>query len=349
MSHSHDNHEHPGDHDHEHGDDHHDHPHDHGHTHTHGIVDPSILTTEWGIWAVKWSFAILFLTAFIQVVIVSYSGSIALLADTIHNFGDALTAIPLLFAFMIARWRPTKRFTYGYGRVEDLAGVFVVLMILTSAVVAGYVSIDRLVHPQQVTYLGAVAAAAVIGFIGNEAVARLRIRVGKEIGSAALVADGLHARTDGLTSLAVLFGAAGVSCGFPLLDPIIGLIIMITIFWIVWESVKTIFTRLLDGVDPSIPDEIRHTGDHINGVQGITGVRVRWLGHRLHAEVNITVDSSLSVEGGHAIAREYQHELLHHLRYLSDATIHVDPATASGPSYHHIEGHHHGGLPEHSH
>ena len=308
-----------------------------------------MLTTERGIWAVKWSFVVLFLTAIIQVVIVSYSGSIALAADMIHNFGDALTAIPLLFAFLMARWRPTKRFTYGYGRVEVLAGVFVVLMTLISAIVAGYVSIDRLVHPQEVTYLWAVAVAAIVGFIGNEAVARLRLRVGREIGSAALVADGLHARTDGLTSLAVLFGAAGVFCGFPLLDPIIGLLITITIVWIVWESGRTILSRLLDGVDPSIPDEIRHAGDHIDGVLAITGIRVRWLGHRLHAEVNITVDSSLSVEEGHAIAREVQHELLHHLKYLSDATIHVDPATASGPDYHHIESHHHDGLPVHSH
>jgi cation diffusion facilitator family transporter len=334
-------------HGHSHEDDHHDHH--QGHAHTHGIVDPSILTTERGIWAVKWSFVGLFLTAFIQIIIVYYSGSIALLADTIHNFGDALTAIPLLFAFMLARWKPTKRFTYGYGRVEDLAGVFVVLMILISAVVAGYVSIDRLFHPQEVTFLLAVAAAALIGFIGNEAVAQLRIRVGTEIGSAALVADGYHARTDGLTSLAVLLGAAGVYLGFPLADPIIGLIITIMIFWIVWDSAKTIFTRLLDGVDPAVTDEIHHTAEHVEGVMEITDVKVRWLGHRLHAEINITVDSSLSMESGHAIAKECRHELLHHLRYLSDATIHVDPVSASGPDHHHIAEHNHDGLPAHSH
>jgi cation diffusion facilitator family transporter len=348
------------DHDHEHDNSHSpdhndDHDHDHnvaesqGQIHTHGIVDPSILTTEWGIRAVKWSFAGLFITALLQIIIVYYSGSIALFADTIHNFGDALTAIPLLFAFILARWKPTKRFTYGYGRVEDIAGVFVVLMILVSAIVAGYVSIDRFLHPQQVTFLWAVAAAAIIGFIGNEAVAQLRIRVGNEMGSAALVADGHHARVDGLTSLAVLIGAMGIYLGFPLADPIIGLIITIMIFWIVWESGKTIFTRLLDGVDPSIPDEIRHAAVHVRGVKEITDVRVRWLGHRLHAEVNITVDSSLSVEKGHGIANDFRHELLHHLRYLSDATIHVDPATESGPEYHHIAEHSHEGLLPHSH
>ena len=346
------------DHDHRYGNDtHHDessqnhghHGHGKGHGHTHGIVDPSILTTERGIWAVKWSFFGLFITAIFQIIIVYYSGSIALLADTIHNFGDALTAIPLLFAFILGRWKPTKRFTYGYGRIEDLAGVFVVLMILISALTAGYVSIDRLFHPQSVTFLWAVAVAALVGFLGNEAVAQLRIRVGKEIGSAALVADGMHARTDGITSLAVLIGAVGVYLGFPLADPIIGLIITLMIFWIVWDSGKTIVTRLLDGVDPAVTDEIRHTADHVEGVVAITDVKVRWLGHRLHAEVNITVDSSLSVEKGHEIAKEFQHELLHHLKYLSDATIHVDPVTASGPAHHHIAEHNHDGLPVHSH
>jgi len=344
------------DHDHNHGHEHdHDHGHDHaagkksGHGHTHGIVDPSILTTERGIWAVKWSFAGLFVTALFQVIIVWYTGSIALLADTIHNFGDALTAIPLLFAFLLARWKPTKRFTYGYGRVEDLAGVFVVLMILFSAIMAGWVSIDRLFHPQEITFLWAVAAASIIGFIGNEAVAQLRIRVGTEIGSAALVADGMHARTDGLTSLAVLFGAIGVWLGYPLADPLIGLLITVAILGIVVESGRTVVTRLIDGVDPAITDEIRHTADHVEGVRAITDVKVRWLGHRLHAEINMTVDAGLTVEQGHAIAKEYRHELLHHLKYLADATIHVDPATESGTEHHHIAEHSHAGLPPHSH
>ena len=321
----------------------------HGHSHSHGVVDPSILTTERGIWAVKWSFAGLFITAFIQVSIVYYSGSVALLADTIHNFGDALTAIPLLFAFSIARWKPTKRFTYGYGRVEDIAGVLVVLIILFSALVAGYLSVDRFLHPREVSFLWAVAAAALVGCIGNEAVARLRIRVGTEIGSAALVADGQHARIDGLTSLAVFIGAIGVFLGFPLADPVIGLIITIAILGIVRESAVTIFTRLLDGVDPAITDDIRHAASRVEGVIGITDVKVRWLGHRLHAEVNITVGASLSVEQGHAIAQAFRHEILHDLRFLSDATIHVDPATSAGPDHHRIAGHTHEGLPPHSH
>jgi len=320
-----------------------------GHTHTHGAIDPSILTTQRGIWAIKWSFLGLFATALLQVVIVLLSGSVALLADTIHNFGDAATAIPLWIAFRLARRKPSKQFTYGYGRVEDLAGVTIVLTILFSAIVAGYQSIARLFHPQTVDYLWAVIAASVIGFLGNEAVATFRIKVGKEIGSAALIADGYHARVDGLTSLAVLVGAVGVWLGYPLADPIVGLLITAAIVGIVWESGKAVFTRLLDGVDSEVIDEIKHAVNHTQGVYDVTEVRVRWLGHRLHAEVNIAVSPELSVERGHEIAMGVRHQLLHHLRYLSNATIHIDPVNASGEEHHRIVKHVHGDLPAHSH
>src|SRR5215216_242828 len=200
----------------------HDHQHGHGeeHGHAHGAVDPSIATSERGIWAVKWSFVGLFATALVQVVVVVLSGSIALLSDTIHNFGDALTAVPLWIAFALKRLGTSRRFPSGYGRFEDLAGVMVVLIILFSAVVAGYQAIERLIHPQPVGLLWAVAAAAVVGFVGNEGVAIFRIRVGRQIGSAALIADGYHARTDGWTSLAVLVGAVGVWLGYPIADPL---------------------------------------------------------------------------------------------------------------------------------
>src|SRR5829696_7552101 len=175
-----------------------------GHGHTHGVIDPSIVTPERGIWAIKWSFIILALTAALQFTVVFVAGSVALLADTIHNIGDATTAIPLWIAFVLARRKPSKTFTYGLGRVEDLAGILIVLIILFSALFAGYEAIDRLINPQPITLIGWVAAAGVIGFLGNEAVAVFRIRVGREINSAALIADGYHARTDGLTSLAVV-------------------------------------------------------------------------------------------------------------------------------------------------
>ena len=243
---------------------------DHGHSHSDSHSEsysscshsrrcrPSpFLALREGIWAIKWSFVGLFATAVFQVVIVLISGSVALLADTIHNLGDAVTAIPLWVAFTLGRRKPSKRFTYGFGRVEDLAGVAIVLIILLSALVAGYLSIDRFLHPQAVGYLWAVIIASVIGFLGNEAVAIFRIKVGQEIGSAALVADGYHARVDGLTSLAVCFGAVGVWLDYPLADPIVGLVITAAILRLVWESGRVVFTRLLDGIDPEVLDEIK--------------------------------------------------------------------------------------------
>src|SRR5215204_6548254 len=326
------------------------HHHEHeAHGHTHGAVDPSITTSQRGIWAVKWSFIGLFATALLQIIVVFLSGSVALLSDTIHNFGDAATAVPLGVAFALSRLGASKRFTFGYGRVEDLAGVIVVLIILFSAVVAGYQAVERLIHPQPIGMLWAVGVASVIGFLGNEAVAVFRIRVGREIGSAALVADGYHARTDGWTSLAVLLGAIGVWLGYPLADPIVGLLIAAAILVIVWQSGKAVFTRLLDGVEPEAIEEIRHAASDVPGVEDVSEVRARWLGHRLHAEVNVAVDPELSVAEGHAIAREVNHQLLHHLSYLNGAVIHVDPLQEAGEEHHRISTHSHDGLPPHSH
>lgn len=328
---------------------HHQHQDDPGHGHAHGTVDPSIVTTARGIWAIKWSFAGLMVTALLQVVIVWLSGSVALLADTIHNFGDASTALPLWVAFRLARLKPTPRFPFGYGRAEDLAGVVIVLTILFSAVVAGYESIMRLIHPRQVDYLWAVVVASIVGFLGNEAVAVFRIRIGKEIGSAALIADGYHARVDGWTSLAVLVGAVGVWLGYPLADPLVGLGITLAILRVVWQSGGAVFMRMLDGVEPDLLDAIRHAAQHVPGIRDITEVRARWIGHRLHAEVNVTVAPTLSVAEGHAVAKELNHQLLHHLGYLAAATIHVDPEGESGERHHRITAHTHDGLPVHSH
>jgi len=321
----------------------------HIHGHTHSATDPILFTTQQGIRAVKWSFFGLLVTAIIQVVIVMLSGSVALLADTIHNISDASTAIPLWMAFKLMRRKADKRFTYGYGRFEDIAGVFIVLTILFSVIVAGYESINRFFHPLTVKYLGAVIVASIIGFLGNEAVAKFRIKVGKEIGSAALIADGYHARVDGFTSLAVLFGAVGVWLGFPLADPVVGILITIAILRIVWESGKAVFIRLLDGVDPEVIDEIRHAASHTPGVKDITETRVRWSGHRMYAELNIAVDPELSIEKGHDIAKEVRHELLHHLKYLANITIHIDPVSTSGEGFHHINKHKHDNFPFHSH
>jgi len=323
--------------------------HSHAGGHTHLLVDPSIASTERGIWALKWSFAGLMVTALLQLVVVWLSGSVALLADTIHNFGDATTAIPIWIAFAFARLKPTRKFSYGYGRVEDLAGVVVVLTILFSAIVAGYESVQRLLHPQPVGYLWAVVAASIVGFLGNEGVAIFRIKVGKEIGSAALVADGYHARVDGWTSLAVLGGALGVWLGYPLADPIVGLLITAAILAIVWQSGKAIFLRALDGVEPDVLDTLRHTAAHVAGVDGVEEVRARWIGHRIHAEVNIVVDANLTISAAHDIAIEVRHQALHHLPHLGNVVVHVDPDHHAGEAHHRIAPHAHDDLPMHSH
>ncbi|MBM4169031.1 MAG: cation transporter [Ignavibacteria bacterium] len=324
-----------------------DHSQDHRHhAHTHGVVDPLMATSKRGVWAVKWSFVGLMMTAFLQIAVVVLSNSVALLADTIHNIGDAFTAVPLAVAFMFARLTPTKRFTYGWGRVEDVA---VVLTILASAFVAGYEAVDRFFHPAEISYVWAVIAASVVGFLGNEAVALFRIKVGKQIGSAALVADGYHARVDGWTSLSVLVGAIGVWIGFPLADPLVGIGITIAILFIVWESGKSIVARLLDGIETGLFDEILHATQHIKGVKSVGAARARWLGHRLRVEINVAVDSHLSVTEGHAIATEVRHQLLHKFENLGDVLVHVDPEDLAGEEHHRIHEHTHDGLERHSH
>ena len=319
------------------------------HDHSHGTIDPALLSTERGIKAIKWSLLVLVLTALLQAAVVTITSSVALLADTIHNLGDAATGIPLWIAFLLARKRPSKRFNYGLGRVEDIAGIFIVTVMLASGIITGYISFKRLFEPYQIQHLAVVAVASILGFVGNEIAAVVKIRTGRKIESAALIADGQHARIDGLTSLGVLVGVVGVWMGFPQADPIVGLGITVIVFKIVWDSGASVFTRLLDGIDPTVLDEVQHAARHVPEVREVTEVRVRWIGHRLSAEINIAVDSELSVEAGHRIAHEVRHELLHHLPYLGNATIHVDPVSASGEQHHRISEHQHDELPTHSH
>jgi cation diffusion facilitator family transporter len=303
----------------------HDHGHDHAHGHTHGVVDPTIATTDQGIWAIKWSFLILAATAALQLVVVYLSDSVALLADTIHNIADAGTAIPLWVAFVLARRKPTQTFTYGYGRVEDFAGLAIVLIILLSALVAGYEAIGRLFHPHPVMHLGWLAAAGAIGFLGNEAVAVFRIRVGHQIHSAALIADGYHARTDGLTSLAVVVGAFGVWIGYTLADPIIGLIITAAILGIVWQSARAVLTRMLDGVEHATIGELRHAAQHARGVVSVERIRARWLGHRLYAEMTLAVDPALSLADARKVAEDAKEHARGHLPALESLHVELVP------------------------
>lgn len=289
-------------------------------------VDDTLESTAAGIRTVKISLLVLGLTALIQIVIVVMSGSVALAADTIHNFADALTAVPLWIAFALGAKPATRRYTYGFGRVEDLTGSFVVAMITMSAIIAGYEAIARLIHPQQIEHVGWVALAGLVGFIGNEWVALYRIRVGHRIGSAALIADGLHARTDGFTSLAVLCSAGGVALGFPLADPIVGLLITAAILAVLRTAARDVFRRLLDGVDPAMVDAAEQALAARPGVQAVRSVRMRWIGHRLHADAELDVDPALDLAQAHRIAHDAEHELTHTVPKLTTALIHAYPA-----------------------
>jgi cation diffusion facilitator family transporter len=348
---------------------HHDHAHDHGpdHGHEHARhnaalgwlihqvrphshetadqVDQALEASAEGMRTLWISLGVLAATALIQALVVLWSGSVALLGDTLHNAADALTAVPLGLAFWLGRRSPTRRYTYGYGRAEDLAGVVIVLIIAASSVATAWTAIDRLIHPEKVTHLIAVAVAALIGFIGNEWVARYRISTGRKIGSAALVADGLHARTDGFTSLAVLAGAGGVALGWRQADPIIGLLITIAILAVVRSAAREVYRRLMDAVDPALIDQAETTLAAVPGVLGSGQVRMRWIGHQLRAECDILIDPGTTAVAAHAIAVQSEHALIHAIPRLTAAIVHTDPAPRDGADYHAPLASHHHSLP----
>jgi cation diffusion facilitator family transporter len=360
---------HDRDHDHDHHDrdhddhDHDDHDHDHrehehgqhGHAgwwqrvrhvvapHAHDPVDQvdsALEASREGMRAVWLSLAALGITAALQAVVVFLSGSVALLGDTLHNFADALTAVPLGVAFVLARRPPTRRYTYGFGRAEDLAGIMIVAFIAASAGLAGFEAVRRLLHPAEVRYLPAVAIAGVVGFAGNELVARYRIRVGRRIGSAALVADGLHARTDGFTSLGVLLSAGGVALGLRWADPVVGLAITAAILVVLAGAVRQVYRRLMDAVDPDLVDTVEQTLRETDGVLGVGAVRLRWIGHNLRAECEIVVANDLSVVAAHEVAVHAEHGLLHAVPRLTSAIVHADPQPRADADHHAAVAHH---------
>jgi cation diffusion facilitator family transporter len=298
-------------------------PHDHAHEHF-GPADTAAATRE-GVRATWISLAGLAITAALQLIVVVASGSVALFADTIHNFTDALTAIPLLIAFRLATRPPNPRYPYGYYRAEDVAGLAIVALIFASAVVAALEALIRLVRPEQIDRIGWVLAAGVIGFAGNEAVAVYRIRVGRRIGSAALEADGLHARTDGLTSLAVVFSSLGVMAGIDRADAFVGLAITIPIVFTLVRAGRTVLHRALDGTEESTIALIEAVAAAVPGVEHVGLTRARWSGHRLLAELNIDVDPTIRVDEGHAIAEAVRGALMHEVPRLASANVHVDP------------------------
>jgi cation diffusion facilitator family transporter len=297
-------------------------------------VDAAMEASAAGIRALWISLAVLGATALLQAAVVAISGSVALLGDTLHNAADALTAVPLGIAFVVGRRPPTRRYTYGYGRAEDLAGIVIVVFIAASSALAAYEAVTRLAHPRPVTNLLAVAVAAVIGFTGNELVARYRIRTGRKIGSAALVADGLHARTDGFTSLAVLLGVGGVAIGWNWADPVVGLLITVAILAVLRQAAREIYRRLMDAVDPALVDQVEQTLRATSEVLGVGQVRLRWIGHHLRAECEVIVDAGASAVQAHQVAVNAEHNLLHALPRLAAALVHADPQAQPGDDHH---------------
>jgi cation diffusion facilitator family transporter len=349
---------------HEHGHQEHPHPHPHSHSHSHSHsraslrhrlphlltphshesadkLDAALESSARGMRALWVSLAVLGVTALAQAVVVALSGSVALLGDTVHNTADALTAVPLGIAFVLGRRAATRRFTYGYGRAEDLAGIAIVLTIAASAVFAAWTAVDRLLDPRPVEHLPAVAVAALVGFAGNEWVARYRIRVGRAIGSAALVADGLHARTDGFTSLAVLVSAGGAALGWRLVDPLVGLAITAAIALVLRDAAREVFRRVMDAVDPALVDRAERALREVAGVREVGELRLRWIGHRLRAEVAVVVDGEATVRQAHAIAVDAEHALLHAVPRLTAALVHADPAPVPGEADPHLPLAHH--------
>jgi cation diffusion facilitator family transporter len=318
----------------------HNHDHDeHAHGHEHGKVDADLYGNRAGLRAVQISTAGMFLVAAIQFAIAWIGGSAGLFADALHNFGDVFTTIALWIAFVISNRAANQRYTYGYYRAEDLAGIFIVLVIIASAIASAVESIQKLTSGNIPTQIYLSMAAALIGVAGNELLAQYKISVGKRINSVSLIADGHHSRIDGLTSLAAFIGLIGVQLGFPKADPIAGIVITIVIVTVVFSTSRGVLQRLLDAVDPHVVPSIVTTATAVPGVEEVTDVRARWVGHTLHVVMNIEVDAELTLSKAHAIAEEVRHRLFHDVKGISEVVVHTDPSSASGD--HHQEMAHH--------
>jgi len=299
-----------------------------GHTHAHAVPghrDP-MLTNRMGTLALRWSLTLLFATTIVQFTIYMASGSVALLADTIHNLGDALNSVPLLIAFWLARHPATKRYTYGYARAEDLGGLLVVASIVFSAGYILWEVLQKFTNPLPIQNSGWVILAAIIGFLGNEAVAVLEIRVGSQIGSEALVVDGRHARIDGLTSLAVLPAVIGSAIGLPILDPIFGILIGIAILFITRDATISIWRRLMDAVDPAIYDRVYSLIRHVPKVNGIHSLRLRWVGHSLWVEGRLDLDQEMTTSKIEDLLNETAHVLRDQVPNLEEVNLSLGKA-----------------------
>src|SRR5579885_2841195 len=329
--------------DHSHDEDEHEHDgHTHGHGghgHEHGKVNVDLYGNKAGLRAVQISTFGMFLVSIIQLAIALIGGSAGLFADALHNMGDVLTTVALWSAFVVANRAANQRYTYGYYRGEDLAGIFIVLVIIASAVVSAFESIQKLFSQTAPTQLLLGMAAALVGVAGNELLAQYKISVGKRINSVSLIADGQHSRIDGLTSLAAFIGLIGVLLGFPKADPIAGIIITIVIITVVYSTSRSVIQRLLDAVDPHVVPSIINSARKVPEVEEVSDVRARWVGHTMHIAMNIEVPAELTLTQAHGIAEQVRHRLFHDIQGVSEVIIHTDPSSASG-DYHHKTAHH---------
>src|SRR5215471_9170076 len=340
-------HEHTSHNDHDHDNHKHNHTgHEHEeheeHGHEHGRVNADLYGNQAGLRAVQISTAGMFLVASIQFAIVGIGGSAGLFADALHNLGDVFTTIALWIAFILSRRVANQRYTYGYQRSEDLAGIFIVLVIIASAVAGAWESIQKLTSGSAPTQLYLSMAAALVGVVGNEILAQYKISVGKRINSVPLVADGQHSRIDGLTSLAALIGLMGVALGLRIADPIAGLVITAVILTVVYSTSRSVLQRFLDAVDPHVVPSIIATASEVPGVEGVSDVRARWVGHTLHVMMNIEVAAEMTLASAHAIAEEVRHRLFHRIDGVSEAIIHTDPHSPGEDAmdYHETMAHH---------
>lgn len=299
--------------------------HGHGHGHSHLPSDNMAASTREGLRVVAIATAGMFVVAAVELGFFAVSQSAGLLSDALHNLGDVLTTIAIWVAFLVARRPATRRYTYGYSRAEDLAGAFITLVIVASAGLAAWESYRRLITNAVPTQVGWGIAAALFGFVGNEALAQYKIRAGRRLNSQPLIADGQHSRIDGITSLAAAAGLLLEYFGVRHADPVAGLLISVAILYILVEVGRDVFRRLMDAVDPEVIEQVRMEAMGVPGVQEVADIRARWAGRRLYVAFNIGADSTLTLAQAHAIAERARQEVLAHVAGAAIVDIHVDP------------------------
>lgn len=328
-----------------HGDDGHSHD---GHEHSHTTLDRDLLTRRRGLRAIWISAAGLAATAAVQFGIVAISSSAGLFADALHNLGDVAGTGALYLGFRLAMRPASDRFPHGWRRFEDLAGLVIVLAIAVSGALALFDSLDALLGGgHTVTNAAWAFGAALVGAVGNEAVAIYKIRVGRSIRSAALIADGRHARVDGLVSLGAAVGIAGAAAGYPVADPLAGLVIVAVIAGILVRTAREVIPRIVDAVDPELVAELETVARQVPDVEGVHDVRPRHVGGGLLVQLHVEIDGDLSLREAHHVSERVSHHLAHEFPNVLTVDIHIDPAgehdDAHADTAHHFASGIHGG------